>query len=1328
VINSIYKMKKLFFLFILNVVFFNERLLAQRSFENICIDFFQHVKGQDIEKVAKEGDIIIAELEKGGVIDTSHRSYYFFTACAHSSLGDNLKAENCFLRLVDIFQASMATKHFDYALTLNYLAHLYSKIGEYPKSLELNLKVREIIEELYDRSHAQFAAIQSDLADDYFNLGDYALSLELHEESLRLTKRIFGSENETYCERLIKLADFFSFLSEYNKSLELNLEGLRIYDKLYGQMHKEYANQLSNVASDYLRTGNISMSIEAMQQCLSIREILLGKEHPHFASGLSQLALCYQENGEYSKSLDLNFEALRIREKLYGKKHELYALSLGKLASDYSNLGDKNQSLKLFMECLEIEERILGENHPSYILTLNNIALVYADLGNFSKSIELNLKCLKKNEILYGKDHPDYAMSLNNLALCYSESGDHHKSLSYNLDALAIIEKKYGTNNRDYAMILNNVASDYYKIGSYTRSIELNEKCMEIRGRILGENHPDYAMSVGNLALGYSAMGDYQRSLELNIECVKLREKCLGKDHPTYALSINNLSLNYYDLGEYSKSIELNDICLKIYENLYGKRNKDYALVLNNLALNFGKLGKYAESIQLNNECLNIYEELYGVESIEYARSLNNIALNFCNARDFEKSIEYNLECLRIWEKLIGKDHPDYITCLSNLALDYYYLGEFSKSLDLNNECFEIRNRLYGYKHPSSVMTLNNIALNYFALGQNSKAIESFKNCLNAYESIMGREHVDYYECLKNLASAYILLGDFEGADHTMHEAIELSQKLIMNELGLGSDLKSSYKVRFMDLHNCYLNYLKLKDKPTEKQSAEAFNGWLVLNGWIGDYGVLLSREVEGIVDGDLLALYEEYKKFRIELNLCSGHGLADQAKYDFHPRPDEEFLRSIENQLTMRSSSFKRLNAVYDYRNLQEQLNSDEAYIDFHRVPYYDFRNQTWMDSSFYIAYLVTKDTYEAQLLYYLGDGNRIDEILYPYIVSQTTNPSSATMDEQVYNLLWKPIEEHLTGKTKIYLSPGGVYHSINPETIYHAETGKYLFEEKEIHLVSSGRSFVDQRIYGNRDYTDRTALIMGAPNFDYSYVADSTLLEDNVSFTYQTMRDLSLDGNRRAAPLPATRSEVEGINQTLASTAWNTQLLTGNDALEGSLKQMESPRILHIATHGYFLEDIKPENDNGMRMMGMDVNRVAENSMLRSGLLLAGCNKTLADNTPLTGGDNGILTAYEAALLDLSKTELVVLSACETGKGEILNGEGVQGLRKAMTDAGAEHILMSLWKVDDKVTSEYMQTFYGHYAQGKSICESYNLTRNEIKQKYPQPYYWGAFVLIGE
>jgi CHAT domain-containing protein len=196
-----------------------------------------------------------------------------------------------------------------------------------------------------------------------------------------------------------------------------------------------------------------------------------------------------------------------------------------------------------------------------------------------------------------------------------------------------------------------------------------------------------------------------------------------------------------------------------------------------------------------------------------------------------------------------------------------------------------------------------------------------------------------------------------------------------------------------------------------------------------------------------------------------------------------------------------------------------------------------------------------------------------------------------------------------------------------------------------------------------------------------------------------------------------------------WKTQLLIGAEATEINLKRMSSPRLLHIATHGFFMEDVENKADDlGMRTLGMDRKRVAENPLLRSGLLLAGCNRTLALESERTGIDNGILTAYEAGLLDLRNTELVVLSACQSGMGEVRNGEGVHGLRKAITDAGAEYLLMSLWKVDDAVTAEYMQTFYTLYTQGNSVRESYNLTRDAIRLKHPEPYYWGAFVLVGE
>ena len=143
------------------------------------------------------------------------------------------------------------------------------------------------------------------------------------------------------------------------------------------------------------------------------------------------------------------------------------------------------------------------------------------------------------------------------------------------------------------------------------------------------------------------------------------------------------------------------------------------------------------------------------------------------------------------------------------------------------------------------------------------------------------------------------------------------------------------------------------------------------------------------------------------------------------------------------------------------------------------------------------------------------------------------------------------------------------------------------------------------------------------------------------------------------------------------------------------------------------------------MDRNQVIQDPMLRSGLIFAGANRTLRGEK--STGENGLLSAAEASLLDLRETELVILSACETGRGEETNSEGVYGLRKAFLDAGAQNIIMSLWKVDDNVTQEFMSRFYEIWLHDKTtIREAFNRTQLDIKEKYPQPYYWGAFLLI--
>jgi CHAT domain-containing protein len=220
---------------------------------------------------------------------------------------------------------------------------------------------------------------------------------------------------------------------------------------------------------------------------------------------------------------------------------------------------------------------------------------------------------------------------------------------------------------------------------------------------------------------------------------------------------------------------------------------------------------------------------------------------------------------------------------------------------------------------------------------------------------------------------------------------------------------------------------------------------------------------------------------------------------------------------------------------------------------------------------------------------------------------------------------------------------------------------------------------------------------------------------------------GGFTAALLPGTKKEIQAISELFQPKKWEIQRYLENEANESNVKALQHPRILHIATHGYFFEDIPNELDDiNQSFMGMDRQTVVQDPMLRSGLLLVGANITLKGEEQK--GENGLLSAAEASLLNLRGTELVVLSACETGRGEVKNSEGVYGLRKAFTDAGAQNIIMSLWKVDDEVTKEFMIRFYEIWLNDQtSIREAFNQTQLEIKAKYPQPYYWGAFILVG-
>jgi CHAT domain-containing protein len=298
-----------------------------------------------------------------------------------------------------------------------------------------------------------------------------------------------------------------------------------------------------------------------------------------------------------------------------------------------------------------------------------------------------------------------------------------------------------------------------------------------------------------------------------------------------------------------------------------------------------------------------------------------------------------------------------------------------------------------------------------------------------------------------------------------------------------------------------------------------------------------------------------------------------------------------------------------------------------------------------------------------------------------------------------------------KVYISPDGVFNKINLSTMQDPADDKFVLEKYDVRLLTNPIAFLKKSSFDGSSVL--TAALLGNPVFgnkDYARLDVSKITEQVAN---QRSFELLKNG---ISDLPGTKIEIDKIDGLLGSENWSTQIFSEEIASEANVKNLKDARIMHFATHGYFIasSDVKGTGDS-------------ENPLLRSGLLLSGVEEHLTDqiNNINMGGEDGMLTAYEAMNLNLLNTELVVLSACETGTGELKDGEGVYGLQRSFLVAGAEQLVMSLWKVDDLATQELMVNFYQNWIGGSDYSLALRNAQLKLKEKYPEPYYWGAFVL---
>ncbi len=1135
------------------------------------------------------------------------------------------------------------------------------------------------------------------------------------EEATRLNEQVLQLLNE----------------GKYTEGIPLAERALAIREKVLGKEHPDVATSLNNLAELYREQGNYEKAEALYLRALAIFEKVHGKEHPLVATSLNNLALLYLAQGSYQKAEPLYLRALAILEKLLGKEHPDVATSLNNLASLYQAEGNYEKAEPLYLRSLEIREKVLGKEHPDVANSLNNLASLYRAQGSYQKAVPLYVRSLAIYEKVHGKEHPDVALSLNNLALLYLTQGNYEKAEPLYLRALAIREKVVGKEHPDVAQSLNNLAGLYQAQGSYEKAEPLYLRSLAIREKVLGKEHPLVATSLNNLAGLYSEQGSYQKAEPLLVRSLAIYEKALGKEHPLVASSLNNLAELYREQGSYEKAEPLYLRSLRIFEKVLGKEHPDVANSLNNLALLYYTQGSYQKAEPLLVRSLAIREKALGKEHPNVATALNNLAQLYKAQGNYKKAEPLFVRSLAIDEKVLGKEHPLVATALNNLALLYQDQGNYKKAEPLFVRSLAIREKALGKEHPNVATALNNLAFLYQAQGNYEKAEPLYVRSLAIIEKALGKEHPNVATSLNNLASLYQALNDITRATDFFRRGLTIQEHNLELIFAVGSEQrKQDYARTFTGTTDriISLSLQKAGNNPTVAR--------LALTTVLRRKGLVLDAVTDNIqtLRSQLANQPETQKLFDDWLNVNQqlstlvyrGQGKQSPTEYQTQFKQLETEKQRLEEAISTKSAEFRTVTQPVELAAIQTTIPKDAALVEIVRYKPFNAKAkqaEKWGKPRYAAA--VLRSSGEPKWVD-LGDAATIDKSVadlrtalkqkppdpYTYRVAPPANKPTQSLEQLARTLdqqVMAPIRPLLGDARHLLLSPDGQLTLIPFEALKD-EQNKYLIQRYAFSYLTSGRDLLRFQLPSQ----SRSNPVVFA-NIDY---------DQQQTATASAMRGSE---NRRSADLASlqfgsldnTKEEANKIKEIFP----DTKIISGKQATEAVIKQLQAPSILHLATHGFFVPDqqqdfVETRNFASLRL---------ENPLLRSGLALAGINNR---TKALSNNNDGVLTALEVAGLNLRGTQLVVLSACETGLGDVKVGDGLYGLRRALVIAGSQSQLLSLWVVSDEGTKDLMVKYYQNLKLGKGRHEALREAQMQLLKTpgYEHPYYWASFVPSGD
>ncbi|SFB75675.1 Tetratricopeptide repeat-containing protein [Flexibacter flexilis DSM 6793] len=1141
-----------------------------------------------------------------------------------------------------------------------------------------------------------------------------------YDQAIKFYKKAIGAANSKR-NILASHKDYFAMhedmiRSTLNAAKDKKANGMyESYVKLVHKQHPEdngYQAKLARIG------GYIAVSQEEFNDGQFLNLINVSEDTVTNVMAPSErlkiLTLIYQI-GIYMDTLPLAKEALNnilvLKKKMYGTQSPQYQesrIEKGFYALLYEN---KIKDAKNLFEdsWLKQVKPQLSRKHKDYPRFLNMHAKYYELTDQYALATQAYDEA--KNLIVekYGEGDLEYGHQLEKIASINIRVGQYKKAEEQLMEAINIVENARGKYSRDYISVLRTMARLYIVIGWYDEADKLLTRSFKLQ-KTATESPALGSENMTELATLLYEKGLYAECDEILTELIDVYEEQNGKVNQYLIEPLNILGSTYLARGDYSNAEKMAQRSANISSEIFGDTSSRYTQSIALMQKIHAAIGDYDRSEELAQKVLERDKKQLGKLHIEVARATKDLALAKFQNKGKPKETEKLLkESIAVTESILGDFHPQYADGLKNLAFFYIDQKRYAEADSLLTIANEIWRNKLGKNNAYTAEV-------YMLKGDLSKANADHKTAnkmygrsKEMYERLFGNRHPQYVQVLSRLAQMAYIEKNYSKTTKMLGETTKIYLEYISKYFPSLSDRE---KTKFWNLmkpdFELYSSLAVLLADKKPELLANVYNYNLATKALLLNSSIKIKDRILKSKDTKMIDKYHDWlgKKERLA-NLMS-KSTEELASAGIDLKKIEQDIENLEKSLSEGSELFAQAkeSANYTWKDIKSKLKAKEYAVELIRYRYFDTQ---FTDSVIYMALIISHDTRKSPKMVLLPNGNRMENQGLKYYRNCM---KYGVEDDNSYQAFWQPIKENIDDNTTVYLSTEGVYNQINLETIPLPNDGGFAIDRNTFVLLSNTKDLLTAVKQNTNPVSN--AYLFGNPVFYAS--------------TDSTGKAVEPPSKNAITPLPGTETEIQQIDKLLRTNRWIARSFTETQATEDAVKAIKSPRVFHVATHGFFLEDVNVAGQNSGSNF-LNENQLSANPLLRSGLLFKDAGEILrGGNMSNYNLRNGILTAYEAMNLELDNTELVVLSACETGLGTVKIGEGVYGLQRAFLVAGAHNVVMSLFRVPDETTQKLMSLFYEKWIKTGDKRSAFIEAKKQLKKEYPQPIYWGSFVMMGQ